>query len=398
MIEIKGLCNTAICYCSEIEPGAIALIQSICDREEFADSKIRIMPDVHVGKGCAIGTMMTITDKIVLNMVGVDIGCGMETVEIADGIIDFAQLDKVIRAIIPSGHSVRKNPHPLCDEIDLTKLRCASRLQLYRAQLSIGTLGGGNHFVEVDQGDDDTFYLVVHSGSRHLGVEVANYYQDWANKLRGGPSRKVVQDMIATLKAEGRHQDIEETVVRLKSGTSIPKDLAYVSDDLFADYLHDMQIVQEFAALNRFAITSDILDAMDLLESDRFTTTHNYVDLDTMILRKGSVSAQKGERILIPINMRDGSLICVGKGNPDWNFSAPHGAGRLMSRGQARSTLSFGQFRSEMKGVFSTSVHKSTLDESPMAYKSMDDILSQITPTVDVVERIRAVYNFKAAC
>ncbi|MDR2881469.1 MAG: RtcB family protein, partial [Azoarcus sp.] len=229
-----------------------------------------------------------------------------------------------------------------------------------------GTLGGGNHFIEVNRADDGTLYLVVHSGSRHLGQEVASWYQEQACK-------------------------------RLKTGTNIPKDLAYASDELFDDYLHDMRIIQRFAVLNRQAMTEVILQGMGLTETDRFTTIHNYIDTEAMILRKGSVSAKSGEHLLIPINMRDGSLICVGKGNPEWNYSAPHGAGRLMSRTKALNTLSMIEFQSEMKNIFSTSVHRSTLDESPMAYKSMDEILSHIHPTVDIVERLRTVYNFKAA-
>ncbi|MCL2022477.1 MAG: RtcB family protein [Betaproteobacteria bacterium] len=396
MIEVKGKHNTALCYCGELEPKALEQIKAVCDREEFADSRIRIMPDVHAGKGCTIGTTMTITDKIVPGMVGVDIGCGMETVRIAERELDFARLDRLIRAEIPSGRGIRKKPHPLNAEIDLDRLRCAERVKVDRARLSIGTLGGGNHFIEVDRADDGTLYLVVYSGSRHLGQEVATWYQKEACKLLSGPSKEVLDETIATLKAEGREQEIEEALERLKPVSDIPKDLAYASDELFDDYLHDMQIVQRFASLNRHAMTEVILSGMKLTETDRFTTIHNYIDTEAMILRKGSVSAKAGEHLLIPINMRDGSLICVGKGNAQWNYSAPHGAGRLMSRTRAFNTLSLDEFQSEMKDVFSTSVHRNTLDESPMAYKSMEEILSNIHPTADVVERIRTVYNFKA--
>ncbi|MDR2209669.1 MAG: RtcB family protein [Azoarcus sp.] len=396
MIEVKGKHNTALCYCGELEPDAFKQIKAVCDREEFADSRIRIMPDVHAGKGCTIGTTMTITDKIVPGMVGVDIGCGMETVRIAGRDLDFARLDHLIRMGIPSGRGIRKNHHPLNAEIDLDELRCAHRVNVGRARLSIGTLGGGNHFIEVDRADDGTLYLVVHSGSRHLGQEVATWYQKQACEHLSGPSREELLETIAALKAEGREQEIEETLQRLKPDTDIPKDLAYASGKLFDDYLHDMRIIQRFAALNRQAMTKVILDGMGLTETDRFTTIHNYIDTEAMILRKGSVSAQSGEHLLIPINMRDGSLICVGKGNTEWNCSAPHGAGRLMSRTKALNTLSMDEFRSEMKDIFSTSVHRKTLDESPMAYKSMDEILSHIHPTVEVVERVRTVYNYKA--
>jgi RNA-splicing ligase RtcB len=396
MIEVKGKHNTALCYCGELEPIAFEQIKAVCDRKEFADSRIRIMPDVHAGKGCTIGTTMTLTDKIVPGMVGVDIGCGMETVRVAERDLDFARLDRLIRAEIPSGRGIRKNHHPLNAEVDLDELRCAERVNTNRAQLSIGTLGGGNHFIELDRADDGTLYLVVHSGSRRLGQEVATWYQNEARKRLSDPSKEVVDEAIATLKAEGREQEIEESLQRLNVGSDIPGDLAYASDDLFDDYLHDMQIVQRFAALNRQAMTQAILDGMGLTETDRFTTIHNYIDTEAMILRKGSVSAKSGEHLLIPINMRDGSLICVGKGNAQWNYSAPHGAGRLMSRTRAINTLSMDEYRSEMKDIFSTSIHRNTLDESPMAYKSMSEILSHIHPTAEVVERIRTVYNFKA--
>jgi len=397
MIEVKGTHNTALCYCGELDPKAFEQIKAVCDREEFAKSKIRIMPDVHAGKGCTIGTTMTISDKIVPGMVGVDIGCGMETVRLAEREIDFARLDQLIRRSIPSGRGIRKNQHPLNSQIDLGKLKCAERVKIERAQLSIGTLGGGNHFIEVDRADDGTLYLIVHSGSRHLGQEVALWYQDEACKSLAGPSRKEIQDTIAALKAAGRESEIAATLADLQAGSDLPRDLTYASGKLFDDYLHDMQIVQRFATLNRQAMTEVILEGMGLSEKDRFTTIHNYVDTEAMILRKGSVSAKAGEQLLIPINMRDGSLICVGKGNPEWNYSAPHGAGRLMSRTKAFAALSLDEFKKEMKGVFSTSVDRKTLDESPLAYKSMDDILPHIQPTVDVIERIRTVYNFKAS-
>ncbi|MCL2830287.1 MAG: RtcB family protein [Betaproteobacteria bacterium] len=398
MIEVKGKHNTALCYCGELEPEAFRQIKAVCDRQEFAGSKIRIMPDVHAGKGCTIGTTMSITDKIVPGMVGVDIGCGMETVRIAERALDFSKLDHLIRADIPSGRGIRKKHHPLNAKVDLEKLRCASRVNVGRARLSIGTLGGGNHFIEVDRADDGSLYLVVHSGSRHLGQEVATWYQSQACERLAGPSRKTLNQTIAALKAKGREQEIEGAIQKLmESASDIPRDLAYASDALFDDYLHDMRIVQRFAALNRQAMTEVILEGMGLSETGRFTTIHNYIDTEAMILRKGSVSARSGEHLLIPINMRDGSLICVGKGNAEWNYSAPHGAGRLMSRTRAFNTLSMDEYRSGMKDVFSTSVHRATLDESPMAYKSMDEILSHIAPTAEVVERIRTAYNFKAS-
>lgn len=387
MITIQGQYNTAICYTNELEGAAREQIQAVCDRPEFAGCKIRIMPDVHAGKGCTIGTTMTIQDKIVPGMVGVDIGCGMETVELAEREIDFAKLDALIREKIPYGREIRDIPHPLNSEIDLTQLRCADQVNLDRAVHSIGSLGGGNHFIEVDQAGDGRLFLVIHSGSRHLGTEVADYYQNEGRRALWGGARHQIQETIAQLKAEGRFQEIQKTITALKKERvlDIPKDLAYVEGKLFDDYIHDMKLTQRFAVLNRKAMADIIVSGMG------FTIT------DAMILRKGSVSAKAGEKLLIPINMRDGSLICIGKGNEEWNCSAPHGAGRLMSRRAALNTLSMETFRSEMEGIYTTCVVPDTLDESPMAYKSMDEIIAQIGPTADIVERIRPVYNFKAS-
>lgn len=368
MIEIVGQWNTAICYTNQLEQQAAEQIRAVCNQRAFADSKIRIMPDVHAGIGCTIGTTMTITDKIVPGMVGVDIGCGMETVRLAEKKLDFAALDALIRRKIPSGQAVRTAAHKLSKEIDLGQLRCKAYVDLDRAQKSIGTLGGGNHFIEVDRGEDDALYLVVHSGSRHLGNEVARYYQN------------------AAAKSLKDHREMG----------FIPKDLAYVQGQLFENYIHDMRITQRFAALNRKAMLDVILSGMGLTAEEQFTTIHNYIDTNNMILRKGSVSAQAGEKLLIPINMRDGSLICVGKGNPGWNCSAPHGAGRLMSRKDAVASLNLEEYRRQMDGIYTSCISRSTLDEAPMAYKSMEEILSQIGPTVEVLQQIRPVYNFKA--
>ena len=402
MIKVIGSHNTAVCYTGDLEPVAMQQIKAVCDREEFTGCKIRIMPDVHAGMGCTIGTTMTISDKIVPGMVGVDIGCGMETVKLAERKIDYDALDRLIRREIPSGRDIRKEHHPLNSEIDLDALRCAGQVHIARARRSIGTLGGGNHFIEVDRSDGGYLYLVVHSGSRHIGNEVAKYYQDEAYKALCGNSSRQIEDAIAALKVKGRNQEIADTIKRLKTQNrqasgAIPKDLAYVSGGLFGDYINDMKIIQRFAVLNRRAMTEVILRVMNLTELDRFTTIHNYIDTDSMILRKGAVSANSGERLLIPINMRDGSLICVGKGNEDWNRSAPHGAGRLMSRKEAFKKLSMDEYKSEMSGIFTTSVSRHTLDEAPMAYKNIDEIVNHIDPTAEIVERVRPVYNFKAS-
>ena len=399
MITIQGLYNTAVCYTPALEDLAAKQIKAVCDQAEFAGCKIRVMPDVHAGKGCTIGTTMTIRDKIVPGMVGVDIGCGMETGELAESEIDFAKLDALIRKEIPYGREVRDTLHALNTEIDLTQLRCADQVNLNRAMRSIGTLGGGNHFIEVDRSEDGRLFLIVHSGSRHLGTEVAEYYQNEGRRALWGGANYQIQEVIAQLKAEGRFKEIQKTIsaLRTEHELSIPKDLAYVEGKLFEDYIHDMKITQQFAMLNRKAMVDVIMTGMGFTAVEAFTTIHNYIDTDAMILRKGSVSARAGEKLLIPINMRDGSLICVGKGNQDWNCSAPHGAGRLMSRRAAFNVLSMEEFKREMEGIYTTCVLPDTLDESPMAYKSMDEIIDQIGPTAEIVERIRPVYNFKAA-
>jgi len=401
MIEITGSFNTAKCFTSSLEPTAEGQIKAVCDQEAFKDSKIRVMPDVHAGMGCTIGTTMTITDKVVPGMVGVDIGCGMETVRLAEREIDFDALDHVIRRYIPSGHDIRKERHFLNEEIDLIQLRCSPYVNLERARLSIGTLGGGNHFIEVDRGENGDLFLVVHSGSRHLGKQVCEYYQNEGFHALCGSARFQIDQMIRDMKAQDSSKEIHKELKRLRKqraqATPVAKDLAYVEGSLFDDYIHDMRIMQHFAVLNRKAMTGEIIQRMGLTPVEEFTTTHNYIDTDNMILRKGSVSAQSGEKLLIPINMRDGSLICIGKGNEDWNCSAPHGAGRLMSRKTAFDSLSLDEYKQEMSGIYSTCVGKDTLDESPMAYKSMDEIVSQIGPTAEIVECIQPVYNFKAA-
>lgn len=398
MIEIQGLHNTARVFTDALEESAAAQIKALCDQSYAEGCKIRIMPDVHAGAGCTIGTTMTITDKVVPNLVGVDIGCGMETVRLAQRRLEPQKLDKLIYAKIPSGFEIRKTPHRFLEEIDLSDLRCADAVNLDRAARSIGTLGGGNHFIEADQDDDGNLYLVVHSGSRHLGLEVAKYYQDAGYQSLNKNGKEEVAALIAQYKSAGRDKEIQKALKALKKQvlTDIPYQLAFVTGTLFADYIHDMKLVQRFAALNRRAMMDEILKGMKLDAAERFTTIHNYIDTDAMILRKGAVSAKAGEQLLIPINMRDGSLICTGKGNPDWNFSAPHGAGRLMSRTQAKQSFTVSEFKKQMDGVYTTSVGKQTLDECPMAYKDMSHIVNNIGPTAEICRIIKPVYNFKA--
>ena len=370
MIEIRGKYNEAKIFTDVVDSASLAQVQELCNQEFTAGSRIRLMPDIHAGKGCTIGTTMTITDKVVPNLVGVDIGCGMETVRVRETRLELQKLDKLIREKIPSGFSIRDKAHRYADEIDLEELCCASHVDLLRAAKSVGTLGGGNHFIEVDRDDDGALYVVVHSGSRHLGVEVAGYYQEAGYRELNRTDPASVEALTARLKAEGRDREIRKELRKLKNlkRTPIPKVLAYVSGELFEQYIHDMKIVQQFAMLNRQAMMDEIVKGMKLHVEEQFTTIHNYIDTDSRILRKGAVSAQAGERLLIPINMRDGSLLCVGKGNEDWNCSAPHGAGRLMSRAEAKQSFTVSEFKKQMEQIYTTSVSKATLDECPMAY------------------------------
>ena len=398
MIEVKGKYNEARIFTDVVDSASIAQVQELCNQEFTAGSRIRLMPDIHAGKCCAIGTTMTITDKVVPNLVGVDIGCGMETTRIREKRLELQKLDKLIYEKIPSGFSIREKAHRYASQIDLSQLHCARHVDLLRAEKSIGTLGGGNHFIEVDKDDEGNLYLVVHSGSRHLGVEVADYYQNEGYKVLNHTDDASLEALVMQMKAEGREKEIQKELKKRKNvkQTSIPRTLAYVSGELFQHYIHDMKIVQQFAMLNRQAMMDELVKGLKLHVEEQFTTIHNYIDTDAMILRKGAVSAKAGEQLLIPINMRDGSLLCVGKGNEDWNFSAPHGAGRLMSRAEAKQSFTVSEFKKQMADVFTTSVNRSTLDECPMAYKGMQDILDNIGPTADVVKIIRPIYNFKA--
>ncbi len=398
MIELSGKYNSAKVFTDIIEPDAISQIITLCSQEISKDSKIRIMPDVHAGTGCTIGTSMTIKDKAVPNMVGVDIGCGMETVRIKEKHIELQKLDKLIYEKIPSGFGIRTKTHRYAEKIQIENLYCVEHINLEKAENSIGTLGGGNHFIEADKSSDGSIYIVIHSGSRHLGVEVAKYYQNEAYRRLNKTAQSDIDELIARLKAEGKTKNIQQEIKKLTNTktTSIPKHLAYTEGELFEQYIHDMKIVQEFALINRQAMMNEIIKGMKLHITEQFSTIHNYIDTDNMILRKGAVSAQKGEKLIIPINMRDGSLICTGKGNPDWNFSAPHGAGRLMSRSQAKQSFTVSEYKKQMNGIYSTSINSSTLDECPMAYKDINDILDNISDTVDVNDIIKPIYNFKA--
>ncbi|MBQ8961454.1 MAG: RtcB family protein [Ruminococcus sp.] len=398
MFTIEGNANTAKVFTDAAEETACRQIRELCDQSWTAGSKIRIMPDVHAGAGCTIGTTMTITDKAVPNLVGVDIGCGLEVAVLKETHIEVQKLDKLIYSNIPSGFDVRETPHRFAQEFDLTELSCYDKINTRRALHSIGTLGGGNHFIEADKGSYGSVYIVIHSGSRHLGLEVAHWYQEEAFRRLNGCSKPDLDAVIAQMKAQGREKEIQSELTRLKTEirTAVPRQLAYCEGELFDQYIHDMKLVQHFAMLNRKAMMDEIIRGMHLHVKEQFTTIHNYIDTDEMILRKGAVSAKKGEKLIIPINMRDGSLICIGRGDPDWNFSAPHGAGRLMSRSQARSTFTVSEFKKQMDGIYTTSVNSGTIDECPMAYKPIEDIVDNIGDTVEITEVIKPIYNFKA--
>lgn len=397
MLELQGKFAKAKVFTDIVDSDSISQVISLLNQPYAEGSRIRMMPDIHAGAGCTIGTTMTIQDKICPNLVGVDIGCGMETVRIREKRMEPQKLDVVIREGIPSGFAIRDKAHRYASKIDLCELYCAKHVDLQRAERSIGTLGGGNHFIEADRDDDGNIYIVIHSGSRHLGLQVANYYQAEAYKALTTYSQEEIEAVIGRLKAEGRQKEIQKALKQFKTKPSpVPKPLAYVEGELFDRYLHDMKIAQQFAELNRQAMMDVIIKGMKFHVEEQFTTIHNYIDVQNMVLRKGAVSAQAGERLLIPINMRDGSLLCTGKGNEDWNCSAPHGAGRLMSRSAAKETFTVSEFKKQMEGIYTTSVGRGTLDECPMAYKDIKDIVGNIDPTVEINAVIKPVYNFKA--
>ena len=399
MLELKGKYNEAKIFTDIVDEASISQVLLLLNQEFVSDSKIRLMPDIHAGAGCTIGTTMTITDKIVPNLVGVDIGCGMEVIEVKEKHIELGKLDKLIYEKIPSGFNLREKSHRYFKNINLEDLYCYKQIDKKRAEKSLGTLDGGNHFIEANKDDEGNIYIVVHSGSRHLGLEVANYYQEEGYKELNGSAQKDIDTLIMELKAQGKQKEIQKSIAALKNTkrTNIPRQLAYVSGGLFIQYIHDMKIIQKYAELNRQAMIDEIVKGMKLHVIDQFTTIHNYIDTDAMILRKGAVSAKDREKLLIPINMRDGSLICTGKGNDEWNQSAPHGAGRLMSRSAAKESFTVSEFKKQMEGIYTTSVNRDTLDECPMAYKGMDDIVNNIDDTVEIDRIIKPIYNFKAS-
>ena len=401
MMEIKGKVNTALCYAKVIEDTAIEQIQRMCDCPFAEGSRIRIMPDVHAGKGCTSGTTMTVRDKAVPNVVGVDIGCGMYTVNLGKVDIDLEKFDEAAH-FVPSGRNIWEGRQ---ERFDLEELRCYRNLKNTRwIERSLGTLGGGNHFIEIDVSEDGTKYLVIHSGSRNLGKQVAELYQQLAIDLNRGIGEylEARDEIIRTYKEQGRRSEIQEALKELKwkketLHPDIPEDLCFLSGKYLEDYLHDVEICQRFARKNREKMAEVLLARTGLTSGEAFHTIHNYIDTEERILRKGAIAAHAGERVLIPINMRDGSILAIGKGNPEWNYSAPHGAGRLMSRTKAKSTLSMEEYMETMKGIYTTSVNEATLDEAPMAYKSLKDIIDVVRESVDVIDILKPIYNFKAS-
>lgn len=397
MIEIRGKKNNALCFASEIDEKALEQIKRMCDYDLTLGSQIRIMPDVHAGKGCTIGTTMTIKDKVCPNIVGVDIGCGMYTVKLLNKEIDFKKIDEVC-SWIPSGMNVWENPIEI---FDLKKLRCYSSLKkLSRLEKSLGTLGGGNHFIEIERSANGDYYLVIHSGSRNLGKQVAEIYQRRAIDLHRGWDEYELrrQEIIKEYKEQGKSSEINQVLEELKKGygtLDIPEDLCWLYSDALDDYLHDIEICQKYAMRNRELIASIIMEKTSLTRIDSFHTIHNYIDINEMILRKGAIRARKGEKVLIPMNMKDGSILGLGKGNKEWNYSAPHGAGRILSRKQAKELLNIEEYKKSMEGIYTTSISLDTLDEAPQAYKSVEDILDVVKETVDVIEVLKPVYNYK---
>lgn len=402
MFEINGKYNSCRVFTDICDNATISQLTNLLNQEYVKDSIIRIQPDCHSGSGCVIGTTMTLHGKVCANLVGVDINCAILAIKLKEKRINLQEFDNVVRKYVPSGFDVHEEA---IAESNVDKL-IAKGCNIDRAMKSLGTLGGGNHFIELDKDDEGNIYLIIHTGSRHLGIEVCNYYQELGykklqEKATGGSLKDKTKELIAKFKYEGRDKEISKQLAKLKTEyklthIEIPYELAYIEGHDFDDYIHDMKLMAEHASINRHTIAKQILKHAKLHAVEEFETVHNYIDTDNMILRKGAVSAKKGEKLIIPMNMRDGSLICIGKGNPDWNYSAPHGAGRIMSRSQAKENVSMSEYKKSMQGIYSSCVNKGTIDESPMAYKPMESIIENIGETVDIISIIKPIYNFKA--
>ena len=409
MFTVSGKYNTAkVMTNAGIDDATMSQIIEMCNLESLAGENLAIMPDCHAGAGCTIGTTMTISNAVIPNFVGVDIGCGVLAAHLKlDKHPDFSKLDSVIRKRVPSGFEVHSRSSILAirrDQTELDKLHCKDHVDLDRAALSLGTLGGGNHFIEIDEAADGTKYLIIHSGSRNLGKQVAEFYQQLAVNLDRGYGEYLEKrdEIIRTYKEQGRRKEIQQALEKLhwqvyESETNMPEDLCFLSGKYLDDYLYDVEICQAFAKRSREKMAEIILERTGMLGREAFHTIHNYIDIKEMILRKGAIAAHKGEKVLIPINMRDGSVLAIGKGNAEWNFSAPHGAGRLMSRTKAKTELNMNEYKNVMQGIYTTSINENTLDEAPMAYKRLDDIIDVIGESVDVIDVMKPIYNFKAS-
>lgn len=402
MLELKGKYNNCKVFTDNIDSETISQLTNLLNQKFTSDSQVRIMPDTHAGKGCVIGTTMTITNRIVPNLVGVDIGCGMRVVKLAEKHLDLPNLDSVIHKYVPAGFEIHKEALASSGAADIL-----APVNVDKAFKSLGTLGGGNHFIEVDADKNGDYWLVIHTGSRHLGIEVCDYYQSLAYenlKLKqhdGKTIQELSRELVANYMKADRKKEISKALKKLRSNykathVTVPFELAYLEGQAMQDYLHDMKLAQEHAKINRETIAKQILKYAKLTAVESFDTIYNYIDIDNKILRKGAISAQTGERVIIPMNMRDGSLICLGKGNPDWNYSAPHGAGRIISRSKAKESISMEDYKESMNGIYTTCVFKDTIDESPMVYKPMQEIMDNIKDTVDIVSVIKPIYNFKA--
>lgn len=389
-------------FTENIDNIALEQINELLEQEAFKNSKVRIMPDVHAGKGCVIGFTGDLGDKVIPNIVGVDIGCGLYCANLGKVDIDYEKLDKFINDNIPSGMNVN---HKVVAEFDIKQLYCYDELKHYSwIEKSVGSLGGGNHFIEIDIDDEDNKYLVIHTGSRNLGSQVAELYQDLADKIINHGYIDYInkkQEVIKTYKELGKQKEIQSTLNELqkefeKDKNIIPKELAYLEGEEREKYLHDMKLCQEFAILNRKTIANTIAEYMGFNINDSFESVHNYISFEDNIVRKGAISAKKREKLIIPINMKDGCILGYGKGNEDWNNSAPHGAGRIMSRKQAKERITMEEYKKSMENIYTTSVNEFTIDEAPFVYKTLDEILNHIGDTVEVERIIKPVYNFKA--
>ena len=397
-IELNGKYNSAKIFSDMVDNEAMGQIINILNNEDFKDSKIRIMPDCHAGKNCVIGFTMEIKDKVCVNLVGGDIGCGVLAYKIKEKELDFAKLEDFIRNNISMGQNCSIKKHKLLNKIEIDKLKCKNNININRGIETFFSLGGGNHFIEIDKSQNGDLYLIVHTGSRGLGAEVSKYYQKLVEKEICN-NKKEKEELINRLKAQNREKDIEKELKRQfpkKENVKFKKELMCISGKNFNDYIHDMKIVQDFSEMNRIAILDTIVEGFNLHVLDKISSIHNYIDIDNMILRKGAISAQKDESLIIPMNMKFGCIIGKGKGNPDANFSAPHGAGRVYSRSKAKEFLSVAEFQEEMSDVWSKSVCENTIDESPMAYKPPTEILDNISDLVQVTDILKSIYNVKA--